>query len=492
MLKPWFFVGFTGHRNIASPALVTAGIGRAFDRLQSCCSPRLAAVSSVASGADALFAEAALARQFPWLLLLPFPVAEFRRDFTEATWARSEALIPRAVSIHIHPTYREATALPPDARNAAFAECGYRTVDECDVLMTVWDGLPGRGPGGTAEIVAYARQLGRPIVWIHSETGELKEENFENLSYYPVSKTSHHQEPSPEKSSGREELQATLQHFDSIAIKHAPESRELVTRVIFLHLAATVIAICGPFFFGKFTVVLFVLILLKVAALLYAQRLHHLHRHSHGSWLENRILAELCRSALATWPLKFSENIHRNLPFPGFRGWQHSLRLSRLLNPPPESTVAEMKRGYLEHRVADQLAYYERALSQARSRLEALNRWASRLTWFAIACGVVLLGVMALHGFPEHHAWWESPVKFLSVVLPLASAALLHWALAHDYGRRVVRNREMVKTLMSAKARIAVTTSWEYFEPLVRETETLLLLEVLEWHSVSRFSGEAH
>jgi transposase len=34
-------------------------------------------------------------------------------------------------------------------------------------LLIVWDGLPARGRGGTAEIVAWARGLGKPVcqVW---------------------------------------------------------------------------------------------------------------------------------------------------------------------------------------------------------------------------------------------------------------------------------------------------------------------------------------
>jgi hypothetical protein len=36
-----------------------------------------------------------------------------------------------------------------------------------DRLVAVWDGLPARGVGGTAEVVADARELGLPVevVW---------------------------------------------------------------------------------------------------------------------------------------------------------------------------------------------------------------------------------------------------------------------------------------------------------------------------------------
>ncbi|MGH8932009.1 MAG: hypothetical protein ACRDZO_15655 [Egibacteraceae bacterium] len=44
---------------------------------------------------------------------------------------------------------------------------GQRIVDTSDLLIAVWDGQPARGPGGTADIVAYARQKGVPtrVIW---------------------------------------------------------------------------------------------------------------------------------------------------------------------------------------------------------------------------------------------------------------------------------------------------------------------------------------
>lgn len=40
---------------------------------------------------------------------------------------------------------------------------------ESDVLLAVWDGLPGRGPGGTADVVAYARSKGVPVTILWPE-----------------------------------------------------------------------------------------------------------------------------------------------------------------------------------------------------------------------------------------------------------------------------------------------------------------------------------
>jgi hypothetical protein len=52
-------------------------------------------------------------------------------------------------------------------------------VDECDVLVAIWNGDKAKGVGGTAEIVEYARQVRRSLVWIDSQTGEIKDERYE-------------------------------------------------------------------------------------------------------------------------------------------------------------------------------------------------------------------------------------------------------------------------------------------------------------------------
>jgi len=41
-------------------------------------------------------------------------------------------------------------------------------VDNCDVLIAVWDGEGAQGQGGTGEIVARARSQGKPVVIVRA------------------------------------------------------------------------------------------------------------------------------------------------------------------------------------------------------------------------------------------------------------------------------------------------------------------------------------
>jgi len=49
----------------------------------------------------------------------------------------------------------------------AFMAGGRAVVDGCDILLAVWDGKPAGGFGGTADVVAYAKENGKSVevIW---------------------------------------------------------------------------------------------------------------------------------------------------------------------------------------------------------------------------------------------------------------------------------------------------------------------------------------
>lgn len=49
----------------------------------------------------------------------------------------------------------------------AFYQAGRYIVDDCELMFFVWNGKPAQGRGGTADIVDYARRVGREFVWIN-------------------------------------------------------------------------------------------------------------------------------------------------------------------------------------------------------------------------------------------------------------------------------------------------------------------------------------
>jgi hypothetical protein len=121
---------------------------------------RMVAVSALAEGSDRLFATAALDVGCKLVVLLPFPTADYETTFGDvSTTADYHALLKRAESV---------TELPGSLADssAGYEAVGRATVDQTDVLVTVWDGKPSAGRGGTPEVLQYALDKGKTVIWI--------------------------------------------------------------------------------------------------------------------------------------------------------------------------------------------------------------------------------------------------------------------------------------------------------------------------------------
>jgi hypothetical protein len=149
------FVGVTGHQDIPQVGvpLISNEITRTLRRFDS----ELTGVSSLAKGADQLFAEIAL--QVGGRLYVVVPCGDYESTFDDnESRLRFQRLLRVADKIetmnHAHPS------------EAAFLDAGKRVVDVSQCLIAVWDGLEPKGKGGTADIVRYAQNQGREVVII--------------------------------------------------------------------------------------------------------------------------------------------------------------------------------------------------------------------------------------------------------------------------------------------------------------------------------------
>jgi hypothetical protein len=156
-------IGIAGHRCLAEPERVGAGIEAALARFTAAYPGRpLAVISSLAEGADRWGAEPAVKKLGARLIaVLPLPKTDYMRDFeTPESKLEFERLLDRA---------EEVVQLPARAnRDEAFAAAGEAVLDRSDVLLAVWDGQGAQGLGGTGEVVARARARGLPIAWVHA------------------------------------------------------------------------------------------------------------------------------------------------------------------------------------------------------------------------------------------------------------------------------------------------------------------------------------
>lgn len=178
---PGLRVGVSGHRNLplADRTLLDETVGMILDaiaatmktlasdrtlhRFYQQAEPVLRVISPLAAGADRVVAQQAIARQ--WLLAtpLPFPQAEYEKDFPDSVEEFRDLLAhAKAIGELVELDGRR------DAEGAAYFEAGHFVLRHCDLLLAVWDGLEAAGEGGTGEIVETAIRLGLPVIHIDS------------------------------------------------------------------------------------------------------------------------------------------------------------------------------------------------------------------------------------------------------------------------------------------------------------------------------------
>lgn len=150
-------VGISGHQDI--PASAVAGIeARVRDVLLDHGSGGLLGIGSLAAGADQLFARCVL--DVGGTLGVVVPCAGYESTFAgDAERHFYETTLGAAASVRRLP-FRVPS-------QEAFMAAGLVVADWCDLLIAVWDGRPARGFGGTADVVGYARSIGREVtvVW---------------------------------------------------------------------------------------------------------------------------------------------------------------------------------------------------------------------------------------------------------------------------------------------------------------------------------------
>ena len=141
-----YTVGITGHQNLPDQAIdfVKHGIANVLHHFHGA----FVGVSSLAIGADQLFAEAVV--QSNGRLHAVIPCQGYETTFTDDAALQSfRRLLESAGSV-------ETLAYDRPSEDA-FLAAGNRVVELSDIFIAVWDGLEAKGKGGTADIVRYAQ-----------------------------------------------------------------------------------------------------------------------------------------------------------------------------------------------------------------------------------------------------------------------------------------------------------------------------------------------
>ena len=126
---------------------------------------RLLLHTPLATGTDQMAAICARSSGYAVRALLPFEPDEYRKDFADGEELDGfEQALAAADEIIALPGCRS------DLENA-YVLVGKSLVQTADVLIAVWDGEQGRGPGGTAHVVEIALGHSVPVIHIDIDRG---------------------------------------------------------------------------------------------------------------------------------------------------------------------------------------------------------------------------------------------------------------------------------------------------------------------------------
>ena len=472
-------IGFTGHRHLPDESKSRACILKFLQDFKSKTNKIVYGVSSAAAGGDLLFAESCIQIGLPIRILLPTPKEQFREDFDAPSWARAESVMQRAISVEVI-GYGQT-------KEERYYECGAETVEQSEILLALWDGKPSQGLGGTEEIFTYAKNQGRPVVWIHSVTGEIQHFNQEKESTSNTELDFLNGLPDP---AAHAEIKTPfdLAHtwflkIDDNASHAAPQLRRLAAIPILCTAGAAICTAAFSFAHNSGALVgIGAGLGLMTSALPSVMRLYS----RQITWTRIRTATEISRSVLALWRTPGPYEVIGPEIIPELAGTLASLNYLKISDGADRRTSLEdFKKVYREERVQDQIEYFSQNATNSDRKT---NQYQHTVT-LSVVVGLMVNALMLLatywlrNYFGRH---WLTGLAFAGTVcfqIATVAGALL---VVNDWLRRRERYRELHDLLVVWDKQIASAGTWAIVLRTATRVERALLAEVIEWRSLIR------
>lgn len=157
-------IGITGHQRLDNPK-DWEWVERKLEKTIFDYGKNITGISSLAIGADQLFAKLILKSGGTLYAVLPFEGYE-QKFGTENDRKEYEKLLNQATKTEVLPN--------ADSDEQAYFAAGKRVVELSNVLVAVWNGKKAAGLGGTGDAVQYAREMGKKVIHINPISHQLK------------------------------------------------------------------------------------------------------------------------------------------------------------------------------------------------------------------------------------------------------------------------------------------------------------------------------
>lgn len=404
-----------------------------------------------------------------------------------------------------------------NARRLAYEAAGHFIVNNCDVMIVIWDGKSSRGQGGTAKIKDYAIGHNKPCIVISAvepydisiERGVgLNAETFRNILKFNELKIDENQleksvdddyrklfestegklVPEENKKQIREFLLPYYFKADSAADR-AQKLFQNAGLITFSFAAlAVIVSSVGTLFVSLSPIAYLLELLLMITALyvvFFSKRFH-----MHDRWIENRYLAERIRSSIFFAACGF-EIPH--IPIPANIGTMRKSecwmllafdeiwnRLKRI-NSCNKETCPLLVNFILKFWVQDQLKYHSGKAINTRKKRELLEKAGFIMLILAILSPVAHL-LLFYHGHVILDVVWLEKANTLTALsLPAVSGAIAGILSHREYTRIEKRSLNMITQIAEIQHVIKRTGDPEVLKTSLREMDVLMKSETEEW-----------
>jgi hypothetical protein len=476
-LTPSLQIGFSGHRTLSHELLCGTAIRKILAEWKTRLPGGISGLSSLAAGGDLLFAEACFELGIPLRVLLPLPKTQFKEDFDAATWIRAEDALNRAA-------FGEVVGAGAE-RPECYYECGLETIHQCGLLIVLWNGLPARGHGGTGEMAQQSRNLGYPVIWVHSETGEVTYWNKSDSFLEDLELTSLNDLPDGTVQMGNTPKEQALAWFHKLnenANQVGPQFRKIIA-VPILCAAIGAVLTTAAYSFKSITSLLLGASAIAGLVASFAPKFLKA-KQKQESWAKTRAAAEISRSFVALWDTPDRYSVIDRSEVPELGGMLDALNNLKMFSrcPTDANALSAFKAYYQKERIEDQASYFayqsERA-TRIMSRALKVIRWSVII---AIGGNIFVISCKVFHLLPPGR--WMSWMALGIVVAFQVAAGTGAMIVINDYARRQQRYTETRQLILNYGKQLEPAQTWTSVLRVVNRVEKTLLTEVIEWRAL--------
>lgn len=152
-------VGITGHQHLGSEetiSWISSVLESVIDQ-----SNIDVGITSLAVGADQLFAEVLKKKHIRYIVIIPSD--EYEKTFKDRNHVEKYRDLLHSASDTMKMSF-------PEPSETAFYAAGKEMVNLADLIIAIWDGRPAKGLGGTADIVQYTCSIRKKVIHINPAT----------------------------------------------------------------------------------------------------------------------------------------------------------------------------------------------------------------------------------------------------------------------------------------------------------------------------------